>query len=63
MRGPSNFDSVAAAEEAASHDLAILPGPLFSVSAAFKNFIGVNLSFAWDQERDEKLREMSKLLT
>ena len=62
LRFPGNFDSLEAANLALQQGIGILPGPLFSVTNSFRNFIGLNLSFAWDGQREAQFATLSGLL-
>jgi DNA-binding transcriptional MocR family regulator len=62
IRGPADFDSVAATEQAAKSGISLSPGPLFSVAASFRNFIGMNMSVRWDDRRERQLDAVAALL-
>ena len=40
----------------------MLPGPLFSVTSSFRNFIGLNFSFEWDKAKEEKFVALADML-
>jgi DNA-binding transcriptional MocR family regulator len=56
------FDSLKAADRATQMGLSFLPGPLFSVTSSFRNFIGLNLSFPWNGGREAELGQLAELL-
>jgi DNA-binding transcriptional MocR family regulator len=62
VRFPGNFDSLKAANRAMQQGIGILPGPLFSVTSSFRNFIGLNFSFAWNAEREAQFAKLAELL-
>lgn len=47
VRGPSTFDAVSVSKAALHAQISLLPGPIFSPSNGFGNFIGVNISAPW----------------
>lgn len=53
MRGPSAFDSVLALRSALAEGLSFAPGPLFSPSGGFANYIGINLTAPWVDVEDQ----------
>ncbi|MDJ0389175.1 PLP-dependent aminotransferase family protein [Roseomonas sp. E05] len=62
IRGPREFDALAASRQALRLGISLAPGPIFSVTQAFENFIGLNFSFPWDAAQEEKLRTVGRLL-
>lgn len=62
VRGSSRFDSMEAADQASRLGIRLAPGQLFSVTRAHKNFVALNLSFAWDRDWEEKLGVVASLL-
>ncbi len=62
IRGPKELDALAASRRALRRGIALAPGPMFSVTASFRNFIGLNLSAPWTPEREEKLRAIADLV-
>lgn len=62
VRFPSGFDSLRAADQALSERLSFLPGPLFSVTSSFRNFVGLNLSLPWSDEREDEFRRLAAIL-
>jgi len=62
VRGPTTFSAVATAARANPNVLGYLPGPLFSVTRAFGNFLALNLSFPWTAEREAALDVIGKAL-
>ncbi|MBR0896770.1 PLP-dependent aminotransferase family protein [Bradyrhizobium tropiciagri] len=63
LRGPKEFDSLAASHSALSAGISILPGPIFSATNSFHNFIGLNLSVEWSEENAEKIGKVIDLIT
>ncbi|HVZ53081.1 MAG TPA: PLP-dependent aminotransferase family protein [Pseudolabrys sp.] len=62
IRGPKEFDALSASRRALHRGIALAPGPIFSVTSSFRNFIGLNLSVPWTAEREQKLRVIGELL-
>lgn len=62
IRGPKNFDSVASERLARERGTSFSPGPLFSVTRAFGNFIALNLSNPWTEEREQELVSLAGIL-
>lgn len=62
VRGPKRFNAVAAAKLAMSEDASLAPGPMFSVTRAFGNFIALNLSYPWTLERERHIVKIGQLL-
>jgi DNA-binding transcriptional MocR family regulator len=62
MRFPSNFDSLKTADRAMQRGLGFIPGPLFSISSSFRNFVGLNLSFEWNEETENDFLSLCGLL-
>ncbi len=63
VRFPSGFDSLEAADRALRKGLSFLPGPLFSVTSSFRNFVGLNLSFPWTKEREGEFRALAEMFS
>lgn len=55
MRITPMSDSIGLAEKAVAQRTGVLPGPLFSVTGSFRNFIAVNLSYPLDRDREGEL--------
>jgi len=62
VRGPKAFNAIEAARRAEERGVAFSPGPLFSVSHAFGNFIALNLSVAWTPETERQIQEIGRRL-
>lgn len=63
VRGPKAFNAVELEHVAQERSASFSPGPLFSVSRAFGNFIALNLSHAWTEERERELINIARLLS
>lgn len=62
VRGPRDFDALKASQIALANQISLPPGPMFSVTNSFSNFIALNLSLPWTEERVRKLKMVSMLL-
>ncbi len=62
VEGPPGFDSIAACRDALARGVGLPPGPLFSVREAFRNYIGLNLSFPWTAEAEARLKAIGELI-
>jgi DNA-binding transcriptional MocR family regulator len=62
VEGPPSFDSVAACRAALSRGVGLPPGPLFSAREGFRNHIGLNLSFPWTIDAEERLKAVGELI-
>ncbi len=62
IRGPQGFEAVSASRRALQADISFAPGPMFSPTASFRNFIALNFSFDWTAERITKLEKVAGLL-
>ena len=62
IRGPQGFDAVSASRRALQANISFAPGPMFSPAAAFRNFLALNFSFEWTEERIAKLEKVASLL-
>lgn len=62
VRGPKDFNAIAAERLARERGASFSPGPLFSVTRAFGNFIALNLSHAWTEEREQELVTVARTL-
>ncbi len=63
VRGPKGFNAVESERLAREVNASFSPGPLFSVTRAFGNFIALNLSHAWTEEREQQLVSVARLLS
>lgn len=61
IRGPSNFDAIAASKQALDLKLSLAPGPMFSPSEGFRNFVGMNFSGEWTEKNTNDLRAIVDL--
>lgn len=52
VRGPKQFNALATAKLLAPEGISFAPGPLFSVTRSFGNFLALNLSYPWTPERE-----------
>ena len=62
VEGPPEFDSVAACRDALARGVGLPPGPVFSVREAFPNCIGLNLSFPWTPDAEQRLKVIGELI-
>jgi DNA-binding transcriptional MocR family regulator len=62
VEGPPNFDSVAASREAMSLGIGLPPGPAFSACGSFRNYIGLNFSFPWNDYSESRLKSIGDLI-
>lgn len=62
IRGPRNFDALKASRVALANQISLPPGPMFSVTNSFGNFIALNLSLPWTEDRVRKLKMVGALL-
>ncbi|MEJ1977136.1 MAG: PLP-dependent aminotransferase family protein [Acetobacteraceae bacterium] len=62
IRGPQSFDAVSASRRALLANISFAPGPMFSPAASFRNFLALNFSFDWTEERIAKLEKVASLL-
>jgi DNA-binding transcriptional MocR family regulator len=63
VRGPRDFDALAASRAALRLGASLAPGPMFSVTQSFETFVGLNLSFAWDAEREAQFRLIAGIIS
>lgn len=62
VRGPKHFNALTAIKTERYDHLRLAPGPLFSVTRAFSNFIALNLSFPWTADREEEMATIGQAL-
>jgi DNA-binding transcriptional MocR family regulator len=62
VRGPKAFNAVATAKLAMADGVSFAPGPLFSITRSFGNFMALNLSYAWTPDRERKIERIGELL-
>ncbi len=60
---PAEVDSLALYEAAGRRGIRIAPGPLFSASLAYRNFIRLNTGFPWSAATDRKIETLGHLIT
>ena len=59
---PEGVDSFTLARRALHKGVSIAPGPLFSASGKFGNFIRLSSARVWDARRERALVELAKLI-
>lgn len=59
---PEGTDSFALAQRALKQGVSIAPGPLFSASGKFKNFIRLSCARLWDARMERALVSLAKLI-
>ena len=59
---PEGTDSFALARRALSQGISVAPGPLFSASGKFRNFIRLSCARAWDVRLERALVTLAKLV-
>lgn len=62
IRGPRGFDALQASKMAFAQQISLPPGPMFSVTKSFDNFIALNLSLSWSEDHISKLKTVAGLL-
>ena len=62
IRGPQQFDALTASRRALLANISFAPGPMFSPAASFRNFLALNFSFDWTEERIEQLEKVAALI-
>jgi DNA-binding transcriptional MocR family regulator len=62
IRGPRGFDALQASKIAFADRISLPPGPMFSVTKSFDNFVALNLSLSWSEEHISKLKKVAGLL-
>ncbi|OWT61962.1 aminotransferase-like domain-containing protein [Candidimonas nitroreducens] len=60
---PAAVDSFKLFELAATHEIGIAPGPIFSTRANYKNFIRLNCSHPWSESLDRTVRWLSRAVS
>lgn len=63
IRGPKEFDAMRTAEVALRQGVSIPPGPMFSVTGSFRNFLSLNLSYPWDATRQKRLQMLAEMMS
>lgn len=59
---PRSVDSIRLQERALERQIRIAPGPMFSASGGFRNFIRLNTGFPWTSTLDEQMRVLGGLI-
>ena len=59
---PHNVDAMELYVRAAGRGIRIAPGPMFSPSGGYQNFIRLNTGFPWSQETDDQVRVLGDLV-
>jgi len=62
VQGPPGFDSIAASREAMSLGIGLPPGPAFSACGSFRNYVGLNFSFPWNDYSESRLKSIGDLV-
>lgn len=62
VRGPREFDAIRASRIALANQISLPPGPMFSVTNSFGNFVALNLSLPWTEDRIRKLKVVASLM-
>jgi DNA-binding transcriptional MocR family regulator len=59
---PAGIDAMDLYVAAAEGDIQIAPGPMFSASGGYKNFIRLNTGFPWSAQTEDQLRRLGELV-
>lgn len=59
---PDGVDAMAVYDLASAAGISIAPGPMFSASGGYTNFIRLNTGFAWSERTDEQVSELGALV-
>jgi DNA-binding transcriptional MocR family regulator len=59
---PEGIDSFALARRALRQNVSIAPGPLFSASGKFGNFVRLSAARVWDARMERALLALAKLI-
>lgn len=59
---PGKIDTVLLTQQALSMGISIAPGPIFSATQKYRNFIRLNCAVDWDQRVDNALRTLGRLM-
>ncbi len=59
---PKNVDALKLHRTALNNGISIAPGPIFSAQRRFKNFIRLNYGHEWDEQVDDALAILGKLI-
>ena len=58
---PSSVDSIKLFDRALSHGISVAPGPLFSASGAYRNFVRLNCAVPWSDTVEGAIRTLGAL--
>jgi len=58
---PAGVDAIELYRAAADNSIQIAPGPMFSPSGGYKNFIRLNTGFPWTSQTEDQLRRLGEL--
>ena len=58
---PKRVDSIALYHAALNEDISISPGPVFSASGKFRNYIRLNCGIPWSDEVDRAILKIGRL--
>jgi DNA-binding transcriptional MocR family regulator len=59
---PENVDALEVHRQALALGISVAPGPIFSASRGFRNYLRLNYGHAWDQRSEEALATLGRLL-
>jgi DNA-binding transcriptional MocR family regulator len=59
---PHNVDAMELYVRASSFGIRIAPGPMFSPSGGYQNFIRLNTGFPWSEQTDDQVRVLGELV-
>ena len=60
---PQACEAFSLFEQAASMEIGIAPGPIFSASRAYKNFIRLNCGYPWSPSLDKAVKSLGSAIT
>jgi DNA-binding transcriptional MocR family regulator len=58
---PKHVDSIALYHAAVKEGISISPGPIFSASGKFRNYIRLNCGILWSEEVDRAILKLGRL--
>ena len=59
---PKQVDSIKLYEEALSHGIQVAPGPIFSASGGFRNYLRINTGFPWTADLEQQVARLARLI-
>jgi DNA-binding transcriptional MocR family regulator len=59
---PGEVDSMDLYDAAVGHGIRVAPGPMFSASLGFRNFIRLNTGFPWSTATDRRIETLGRLV-